>query len=277
MTICIAASCAAARAIVVASDRMLSAPFLTLEFDHPDAKIDEISTSCVALSAGDALTSHEVLSEDSGPAGQLHDPDISDFVSQIRQRFVAARKRLANEQILEPRGLSFEQFYQRGGISSLPPDLAMMIDDEIQRMRLDVSIIVAGVDRAGPHIFSIEDPGTSACYDRLSYHAIGSGHRHAMLSLVAHNQHLRMGLNQTVFNVFCAKKAAEAAPGVGQATEMRIITRDEGIKNLSVEELNLLLPLYEKKMKPKLVEIEKAVNELPYEGKGSRDEKDGAK
>jgi hypothetical protein len=52
MTICVAANCAKSRAVVVASDRMLSAEFLTLEFDHPDAKIEEISPTCVALTAG---------------------------------------------------------------------------------------------------------------------------------------------------------------------------------------------------------------------------------
>jgi hypothetical protein len=264
MTICIAANCQVAQASVVASDRMLSAPFLTLEFDHPDAKIDEISRSCVALSAGDALAAHEVLSDGPGPVGQLHDPAISDFVKQIRERFVDARKRLANEQILELRGLSFEQFYQHGAINRLPPDLAMTLDDAIQRMRLGVAVIVAGVDRDGPHIYGIEDPGTYSCYDRLSYHAIGSGHLHAMLALVAQNQHLSMGLNQTVFNVYCAKRAAEAAPGVGQSTEMRIVTR-RGTRNLTQAELNQLAPLHEKRVKPKLTEVEQAISELPFE------------
>ena len=61
MTICIATSCDDSQSIVVASDRMLTAPFLTVEFDHHDAKIDQIGDSCVALSAGDALCVQDVL------------------------------------------------------------------------------------------------------------------------------------------------------------------------------------------------------------------------
>src|ERR1700704_6107506 len=100
MTICIAANCAKGQAVVVASDRMLSAEFLTLEFDHPDAKIEEISRSCVALSAGDALASQGVLA---CHAGELHNPSISDLTDQIRQRFIEARRRRASEHLLEPR------------------------------------------------------------------------------------------------------------------------------------------------------------------------------
>lgn len=61
MTICIAALCDGGRSLVAASDRMLSAPFLTLEFDHRDAKIDPIGPHCVALSAGDALSVQDII------------------------------------------------------------------------------------------------------------------------------------------------------------------------------------------------------------------------
>jgi hypothetical protein len=261
--------------VVVASDRMLSAPFLTLEFDHPSAKIDLISPTCVALTAGDALAAHEVLSAGPGMAGQLQDPYISNFADHVRQKFVEARRRLASELILEPRGMTFDGFYHDGGIQRLPSELAMLMDNRIQTMELDVSIILAGIDRGGPHIYSIEDPGFSRCYDRLSYHAIGSGERHALLTLVAHGQHLSTGLNQTVFNVYCAKRAAEAAPGVGTATEMRVITRADGIKSLSPEEIGALAPLYEKRVRPKLDDVEKAIGELPYEKKGQDDGRAG--
>jgi hypothetical protein len=204
---------------------MLSAPFLTLEFDHPDAKIDQISDSCVALTSGDALAAQEVLQDGAGFAGQLQNPFIKNFADQLRQKFVEARRRLANEQVLELRGMTFEDFYMAGAITRLPPDLGMVIDHAIQVLRLEVSIILAGVDQTGSHIFAIEDPGTTACFDRLGYHAIGSGHRHALLTLVSQSQYRTTDINRTVFNVYAAKRAAEAAPGVGQATEMRVITR----------------------------------------------------
>jgi len=273
MTICIAANCADARSVVVASDRMLSAPFLLLEFDHADAKIDEVSRTCVALTAGDALAADSVLAAGSGSPGQLSNPLISDFAEHVRQRFVDTRRRLANEHILEPRGISFQDFYMGGLINRLPGDLALVLDSQVQSMELGVTVLLAGVDQTGAHIYAVADPGTCACYDRVSYHAIGSGHRHALLTLVGYNQHRSVGVNQTVFNVYCAKRAAEAAPGVGTATEMRVITTS-GIKSLSSEELAALSPLYERRVRPKLDDVERAIAALPYDGKGQPDGKE---
>jgi hypothetical protein len=264
MTICLAANCAGSKAVVVASDRMLSAPFLTLEFDHPDAKIDEVSQTCVALTSGDALAAQDVLAEGAGMAGQLQKPLITHFADQIRQKFVEARRRVASEQVLEPRGMSFDEFYQAGAINRLPGDLALLMDSQIQQLRLGVSVLLAGVDRAGAHIFAIEDPGTTSCFDRLGYHAIGSGHRHALLTLVGQNQHKSTGINRTVFNVYAAKRAAEAAPGVGTATEMRIIT-ESGILQVEQATLALLAPIYAMHVNPKLPKVVQAINKLPFE------------
>jgi hypothetical protein len=246
---------------------MLTAHFLALEFDHPDAKIEAISPTCVALTSGDALAAQAVLAAGTGLPGQLQDPFIADFAEHIRQKYVESRRKMANQQILEPRGMSFDGFYREGGINTLPRDLALLLDSSIQRAELGVSIILAGVDSIGPHIYGVEDPGTSICFDRLSYHAIGSGDRHAILTLVAHKQHHTMGLNQTVFNAYCAKRAAEAAPGVGQETEMRVITRD-GIHVIGSTELDRLSELHQKRINPRLDEVDKGVRELRYE-KGS--------
>lgn len=269
MTICIAANCASGRGVVVASDRMLSAPYLTLEFDHPDAKIDKLGPRCVALTAGDALASHEILAGGAGLAGQLQDPMISDYADHIRRQYVEARRRVANEQYLEPRGLSFNEFYLGGAITRLPVDLAMTLDSMIQRINLGVSIILAGVDRSGGHVYSIEDPGTVSCFDRLGFHAIGSGHRHAMMTLVNYGQHHTTELNRTIFNVYSAKRSSEVAPGVGLATEVRVITPD-CIMALTQRDLDVLAPLYEKRAKPSLADVERGISGLRF-GNGDRD------
>ena len=55
MTVCIAATAADKSAVVVASDKMISAGFLSLEFDHPESKIEALGATCVGLCSGDAL------------------------------------------------------------------------------------------------------------------------------------------------------------------------------------------------------------------------------
>ena len=224
MTICIAANFA--EGVVVAADRMISASHLTLEFDHPDTKIHPISSSCVVLSAGDALVIDELLRAGTGIAGQLQNPMVMNFADHLRLSYVNVRQQLASRKILEPRGLSFESFYREGRISMIPAEMAMALDSRIQQLQLGISLIVAGIDSSGAHIFGIDDPGQCVCFDRIGYHSIGSGHRHALLTLIGNKQDRRTTANDALRNVYMAKRAAEVAPGVGKATDMWVITQD---------------------------------------------------
>ncbi len=150
MTICIAATCAGQNVVVAASDRMVSAPFLTLEFDHPDAKIDQLSRTCVGLTAGDALVATDLFTDFEGMISQLQNPDVLLIAEHVKQRFVDVRRKLNDERVFRPRGISFIDFYSKGLITALPPDLAMFLDNQVQQGQLEASVIVAGsmaVDR----------------------------------------------------------------------------------------------------------------------------------
>jgi hypothetical protein len=61
--------------------------------------------------------------------------------------------------------------------------------------------------------------------------------------MVVSGQHISTSLNKTVFNVYASKRSAEVAPGVGQATEVRIISK-AGVRALSTEELDSLSQAY---------------------------------
>ncbi len=263
MTVCVAAVCENGNAVVVASDRMLTAPFLTVEFDHQDTKIDQINPSCVALSSGDALCVHDILIAAKITASQLQNPSIESLAEQIKVIFCSIRKDRINDLVFGPRGFDRDSFYRGGGINSVPPDLAMILDSAVQQQNLDSTLLLAGVDDSGAHIYCIEDPGVTACFDRLGYHAIGSGQSHAVLKLVAQGQHASSTINQSVFNVFSAKKIAELAPGVGQATTMKIVTSDE-TKPIEQGILDELGPIYEMSTKPISREIEAAISKLPF-------------
>ena len=274
MTICIAALCEEGQAVVVASDRMLSAPFLTIEFDHPDAKIDTINPRCVVLSAGDALSVTDILSDSSGISNQLQDPTVQLIMDEVKQRFVQVRGRLINERLFQPRGLSFKKYYT-GVIQGLPSDLAMLLDNQVQNFQLGVSLTVAGIDSTGAHIFSIEDPGVSQCFDRLGYHAIGSGHRHAIVSLVSLQHDRKINLKSAVYNVYSAKKHAEMAPGVGQTTDISIIDKD-GTREISENTLEILSTIFAKQFAPNMSNINNEIGSLVLEESGNgRTNKDG--
>ena len=271
VTVCIAASCAGGNAVVVASDRMLSAPFLTVEFDHEDAKIDQIGANCVALSSGDALCVQDILIGGLGAAHQLQNPPILTLAEQIKIEFCNVRRKRVNDYILGPRGIDFESFYKGGLIGHLPHDLAMLIDSQVQKYQLGTTILVAGVDVSGSHVYCIDDPGAMACFDRVGYHAIGIGHRHAVLKLVSLGQHQSKSVNETVFSVYCAKRVAELAPGVGQSTTMQVVTR-QGTQPVTQDILDALVPAYEEHANPGNGAVERAINALPFDGDGGGDD-----
>ena len=178
------------------------------------------------MSAGDALCVQDVLIGGHGAASQLQNPPIATLSEQIKLQFCQVRIQRVNDLILGTRGIDFESFYQGGMINRFPGDLAMLIDSQVQKFALGTTILVAGVDDSGSHIYSIDDPGTMACFDRLGYHAIGMGHRHGVLELVSSGQHPSKSVEETIANVYRAKRVAELAPGVGQATSMKIVERD---------------------------------------------------
>ena len=226
MTVCIAAGCENGTAIVVASDWMLSAPHLAVEFDHPGSKIDQLNPRCAALSSGNALFVQDILADGYDVASKSEQtvPTIRELANGIKRGFRKTRIRRINELVFELHGTDFDTFYRNGDISRLPDVLAMALNAQTENLQLGTSLIVTGVDDTGAHIFGIQDPGSIDCWDRVGYHAIGIGAHHAMIKLVSMGQSILKSTPETIFNVYCAKKISESAPGVGTATTMKVIT-----------------------------------------------------
>ncbi len=151
-------------------------------------------------------------------------------------------------------------------VSRFPPELTFQIDQGIQQSMLRIQVVLAGVDLSGAHIYGVEDPGQVDCYDRLGYHAVGSGETHALLTLVARGHRLSNDTNLTAYLVYEAKKKAEVAPGVGRDTEMGIITEDGEVRMLSPAEIELLDRAYEEIGLPRSDALREFVGGLPFAG-----------
>ena len=284
MTICIASICAGGKAIVAASDRMVTAEFLAMEFEHPGSKIEKLDGTCVGLTAGDALAATELFAaapkrgdcwlspDEEDPENDAEAQTEGDEVNfwtvevvaeSIATTYARVRNRKAEERYLRPRGLTLDSFYSGGVITHLPESLAVMLDSQIQQSGLGVEAMVAGIDDSGAHIYAVTEPGAVTCMDRLGYHAIGSGLLHALLALVGTEHRLTNTLNETVFQVYEAKRRAEVAQGVGHATEIVIVTAD-GVRFLSEKDQKELDGIYVRKTAPKTRAIRSAVENLPY-------------
>jgi hypothetical protein len=116
-------------------------------------------------------------------------------------------------------------------LHTLKADLAITgeVMEAVRKANFDVSFLVMGHDKDGPHIFTVDNPGVSACHDVAGYHAVGTGAWLASSELMRTNFDADNPdeLGATVYNVCGAKFAAEAAEGVGGPTFLLVIRPNE--------------------------------------------------
>lgn len=214
MTICISAICDGGKKLILASNSMLTNPGLSIEFEQPTRKMAELSQSCIALTSGDALAYTEMFSAVQQGIEALKRPSIDEIVISVKECYQNIRKREIVERILVPIGYSnFKEFIKAQQI--MLPEIAMKIQRDIDTYKYGLSILLSGFSEEKAHIYGIFDPGTSACYDALGFHAIGSGLPHAVNTLIARECFPRTAWEEALMMVYEAKKMAEKAPGVG--------------------------------------------------------------
>ncbi len=244
MTVCIAAICCHGRSVVVASDTMVTNTGISIEFEHRGSKIIELSPTCAAMTAGDALAHTELFGMVRQELSELRSPSVFQIVDQIKKCYKAVRHQEICERVLGPRGFGkLEDFYRLQ--NHLIQEIVFTIQAQIDRYDYGLQILVAGATPCGAHIYGVSDPGTSQCYDAINFHAIGSGTPHALNSLIARDCYLTKSLNETLIAVYEAKRLAEKAPGVGSVTDMSIVT-GKCILRIDRKAIESLEPVYQK-------------------------------
>ena len=267
MTVCIAAVCGNKQAVVVASDRMITASYPPVEFEHDVPKLEKVGNSCVALTVGDALAHVDLFRTARQTLAGLDTPTIQQIAEVLRTLYSTERLKVVEQRILGLRGWKLAEFYTELP-KTVPPDIFMMVDHSIATYDYGVELLVAGVDTEG-HIHSVRNPGHTDCFDALGYNAIGSGALHALSTFIANNCCASMGVNQGVYLVFEAKRAAEVAPGVGKHMDMAIINGD-GVHVLTDKEISALDDVYNARMAPRSESAAEAIANLPFEGGESK-------
>lgn len=245
VTICITAICDGGKSVISASDSMITNRALSIQFEHPLRKVTHLSEKCIALTAGDALAHTELFGMVQSGISQLKSPSIQDIVEQIKECYQNIRKSKIKERILKPMGFgSFQEFYEAH--RTLIPEIAMSIQGRIDNFDYDLDIIVAGAINSNAHIYGINDPGTSQCFDAIGFHAIGSGLPHALNTLIAREHHQGTTLEESLLIVYEAKKMAEKAPGVGSNRTDLGILNSEGWFQVPDDKLSELGQIHSK-------------------------------
>lgn len=234
LTICIAAICDNGRRIVVAADRMYTAPApVSLEFETDEGKIERLGKSCVALSSGNSAFATEILSAVADKMGGNPTPKLADVVDLIKVEYTSARARKAQETIVTPAlGADFASFAAKGGMVpnylQVQPGVYQQLVMQTLQYNLGLDVIVAGIDQSGADIAQVTHPGTTFNLNKLGYGAIGSGGIHAITKLYLDAQTKQRSTAETLYSVYQAKRASERAPGVGRTTDIGIIDNING-------------------------------------------------
>jgi hypothetical protein len=229
MTVCIAAICDNGSAIVVAADRMFTAGApINLEFETSEQKIESLSPSCVALLAGNSAFGTD------GALARLQGaqrPPVGFAADAVKESYVSVRGTKVRDSVVVPflgpdflkaehLGVNIPTYLQHQ--ANMYQQLAMMMS----QFGLGSDIIVAGVDDQAARLAAIGHPGLIAWLDKLGYAAIGSGGIHASMRLSLGAQTRNSPLIDTLYRVYESKRASEVAPGVGQHTDIAVVSRD---------------------------------------------------
>lgn len=246
MTVCIGALCSdstgqAARAAVVASDRMVTLGGLT-EFEHDVPKVTPLASKAVILLAGDTLHGTRVVA-DLRARLPAESPALEEIAEAAARSYVVLRRQEIESQIFAPRGLTMAEFYQ-GLQHNLAPQLVNLLDNQVVTFNYGVDFLLAGVDESGSHLYSVGNPGGAfEDHQTIGFQAIGSGALHALHALIGFGHAPGRSLRETVFHVYAAKRRAEVAPGVGKVTDI-VVIRDSGRLSLDRRTIERLEYLY---------------------------------
>jgi hypothetical protein len=234
MTVCIAAICDSGKAIVVAADRMFTNPGLMVEFETDEQKIEALSEKCVALSAGNSVFATEILDSVRQRLGGNQKPPVDQVVAFVREEYESIRASKVYDSIIFPMlGADFQKHRAVG--TTLPDYLAKqqnaygMINMNSVQFNLGVDFLIAGLDDIGAHLAHVTNPAVISQLRKLGHAAIGSGGIHALTRLSLAGQNRQRGLQETLADVYTAKRASEVAPGVGNATDIAVIDADRGL------------------------------------------------
>jgi ATP-dependent protease HslVU (ClpYQ) peptidase subunit len=224
MTVCVASICERTTLIGMA-DRMLTAG--DLEFAPRLSKIRWLTTSIVAMVAGDLSLAFELLDdiERTVRARIATEPRnwwlVRDVADLWRSAHLRRSQRDAETLILSPLGLTTETFISRQ--HELAPAVADGLAQALRAFELSaMEVIFAGIDPEGSHLYQANGASIRSC-DAIGFAAIGSGAYHARSELRVAGHTAVTPLPTGLYHTFAGKKRAEVAPGVGAETDTFII------------------------------------------------------
>lgn len=269
MTVCIGAVCDGGQSAVVAADRMVTyGPPMSLQIEPPIKKIRKLTDGSILLFSGSVPDGEDVATRALSAIRAADRPPVVTIAEAARQAYEDTKRKRVEDSILKPcLGVNFAQFQTLVAQASASQLLAQILG-LIMQHNLQLEVMVAGKDDTGAHLFAITHPGVLSPMQTTGFSAIGTGggtHAAVRISLARQTPHVK--LPETLYNVYEGKRASEVAPGVGQLTDMAVITA-KGVAFVAEEDVTKLGSFHKKE--PSLTGSE--LSELRKICKGYEDE-----
>lgn len=226
VTVGIGAICENGKAAVVAADKMVTfgAPMNLQTEPAALRKIIELTDTVLLVFSGGTADGEAIVAGARPQIASNPKQPVSQIAEAIKDSFSKHKQRRAEETILKPwLGVDFKEFQSLVAQSASSQVLQQVLGLLMQH-NLNTDVLVAGLDDSGAHVFAITHPGQLLPLGTMGFGTIGSGGIHAAVRMSLAQHTSTASLVDTVYNVYEAKRAAEAAPGVGQTyTDLVVI------------------------------------------------------
>lgn len=248
---------------VVISDRMITLAVPSTEFEQNMSKTIELTNNCVVSSAGNALGFVPICEEALHIIKQNENAlSIQNIAEIVKTAYTNARNVKLEQEVLARMGLTLQDFYTKS--RSLAPEIVANLTQAMQQYNYRVSVLIAGVDEGGAHIYRIDDPGRIESYDTIGHCAIGSGDLHAVSTFIGNDYDPKLDLDHIVAMTYEVKRKSEKAQRVGEETDLYVICNN-GIIKLPEDKIKQLAEIFDKKTdqeKESLAKLEGLVKKL---------------
>lgn len=247
MTVAVGTICDQGRTVIIAADQLITFPQLNLHIEGAISKILTLTPHVIAILTGTITDGDEILTM-ARPCieGLGNNPSVEKVVEAIRQAYEDLKRQRIERTIIRPYlGIDFAIFQQMASTAT-QTSVFQQIALEVSRHNLGVDIFIAGVSNGTAHLFGVGHPGEAWRYDIYGCSALGVGMSYSIGRFAVAQHSISDALPTALYTTYEAKKAAEAAPGVGKLTQMKVITAS-GIKDVPQQLLNKLDEIHSKK------------------------------
>lgn len=219
MTVCIAAVCRtdAGPRVVLCTDQKAGSALGSAE---TALKQRTLGRNWISLTAGSESGIEALISVYRAQLNKMGQPNRQNIDEVIRAPISQRKRQLAEEYVQAKLAVSYEYFLDQGR-EKLPPDMFNDIIRSIASLNLDADFVIAGFISGFPDIYSVNSKGMVCATDEFA--VAGEGGYLASAALLRRGQNNILTLEQTLYNVYEAKKYAEAVGSVGKSTVLSVL------------------------------------------------------